>query len=70
MFEISEVVVQRSSRPEVFSPKGILKNFAKLRGKHLCYTLFFNKAADLRPLTLLKKNFAKFLRTSFFTEHL
>ena len=39
----------------------------------------FNKVADLRPATLLKKrlwrtcfpvNFVKFLRTSFLTEHL
>ena len=40
---------------------------------------FFNKVADLRPATLFKKmhwhrcfpmDFAKFLRTLFFTEHL
>ena len=24
--------------------KGVLKNFAKLTGKHLCQSLFFNKA--------------------------
>ena len=47
----------RSSRPEVFSKKGALKNFAKLTGKHLCQMSF--------PL-----NFTKFLRTSFFREHL
>ena len=54
--------------------KGILKNFAKFTGKHLCQSLFFTKVADLRPATLLKKrlwhryfpvNFAKFLKTSF-----
>ena len=42
-------------------------------------SLFFNKVAGFRPATLLKKrlwhrcfpvNFAKFLRTPFFTEHL
>ena len=69
----------RSSRPEVFCKKGILRNFEKFAGKHLCQGLFFNKVAGLRPATLLKKthchrclpvNFAKFLRTSFFTEHL
>ena len=26
----------RSSRPEVFCKKVVLKNFAKFRGKHLC----------------------------------
>ena len=42
----------RSSRPEVFCKKGVLKNFAKT-GKHLC--LFFNKIAGLSCVTLLKK---------------
>ena len=52
----------------------VLTNFTKLTEKHLCKSLFFNKVADLRPATLLKKklwhrgfpvNFAKRLRTSF-----
>ena len=68
-----------SSRPEVFCKKGILRNFTKFSGKHLCQSLFFNKIAGLRPATLLKKrpchrfflvNFAKFLITSFFIEHM
>ena len=45
----------RSSRPEVFCKKGVLRNFAKFTGKHLCQSLFFNKVAGLRPSTLLKK---------------
>ena len=32
---------ERSSRPEVFCKKGILRNFAKFTGKHLCQSLFF-----------------------------
>ena len=70
----------RSSRPEVFCRKGVLRNFAKFTGKHLSQSLFFNKVvAGLRPATLLKErlwhrcfpvNFAKFPRTPFFTEHL
>ena len=69
----------RISRPEVFCEKGVLRNFAKFTGKHLCQSLFFNKVAGLRPATLLKKrlwhrcfpvNFVKFLGTPFFTEHL
>ena len=40
----------RSSRPEVFCKKGILRNFAKFTGKHLCQSIFF---AGLRPATLL-----------------
>ena len=54
--------------------KGVLRNFSKFTGKHLCQGLFFNTVAGLRPATLLKMrlcyrcfpvNFAKFLRTSF-----
>ena len=60
--------------PEVFYKKGVLRNFTKFTGKHLCQSLSFNKVADLRPATLLKKrlwhrcfpvNFVKFLRTPF-----
>ena len=55
--------------PEVFCKKGVLRNLPKFTGKHL----------SQRPATLFKKrlwhrcfpvNFAKFLRTPFFTEHL
>ena len=65
----------RNSCLEVFCKKGLLKNFAKFTGKHLCQNLFFNKVADLRPATLFKKrfwhrcfpvNFAKFLRNTNF----
>ena len=31
--------------PEVFYKKGVLKNFTKFTGKHLCQSLFFNKVA-------------------------
>ena len=64
----------RSSHSKTFYKKGVLKNFAKFTGKHLCQILVFNKVADLRPATLLKKrlwlrcfpvNFARFLRTLF-----
>ena len=41
----------RNSRPEVFRKKGVLKNFAKFTRKYLCQSLFFNKAAGLRPQT-------------------
>ena len=46
--------ITRSSCPEVFCKKGVLKNFIKFRGKHRCFPV----------------NFVKFLRTSFFIEHL
>ena len=33
----------RSSRPEVFCKKGVLRNLTKFTEKHLCQSLFFNK---------------------------
>ena len=33
----------RSSRPELFCKKSVLRNFAKSTGKHLCQSLLFNK---------------------------
>ena len=61
----NDIRIIKSSRPEVFCKKGVLKNFARFTGKPLC----------LKPATLLKKrlwhrffpvNFAKFLRTYFY----
>ena len=63
----------------MFCKKGVLRNFIRFTGKHLCRSLFFDKVAGLRPATLLKKrlwhrrfpeNFAKFLRTCTFIVHL
>ena len=65
-----EFSISRSSRLQTFFKTGVLKNFAKFTGKHLCQN---------QPATLLKNrlwhscfpvNFAKFLRTPFFTEQL
>ena len=44
----------RSSHQRCSVKKGVLRNFAKFAGKHLCQCLFFNKVAG----------------TAFFTEHL
>ena len=38
-----EGIPKRRSRPEVCCKKVVLRNFAKLTGKHLCQSLFFNK---------------------------
>ena len=68
------LILYRCSRSEVFFKKIVLKNFAKFTRKHFCQSLFFNKDAALRPVTLLKErlwyrrfsvNFVKFLRTFF-----
>ena len=37
--------MNRNSRPDVFCEKGVLRNFAKFTGKHLCPNLIFNKVA-------------------------
>ena len=67
-------LIYRSSWQRCSVRKGVLINFAKFTGKHLCQSLFFNKVAGLRSATLLKKrlwhryfpmNFVKFLKTSF-----
>ena len=41
----------RSSRRDVSGKKGVLRNFAKFTGKHLCYSLIFNKVAGLKALS-------------------
>ena len=57
--------------PELFCKIGVLRNFAKLTGKHLCHRLFFNKlqSANLLKTSLWHRcfpvNFAKVLRTPF-----
>ena len=74
-----ENIAYRNSPPDVLCKKGVLRNFAKFKGKHLSQSLLFNKVTVLRSATLFKKrlwhrcfsvNFVKFLRTPFFTEHL
>ena len=51
----------RSSRPEVFCKKGLLKNLTKFTGKHFCWSIFliklqaFKLNVNNRPTILLKK---------------
>ena len=79
MWNIWACSKHKSSRPEVFCKKGVVRNFTKFTAKHLYQSLFFNKVAGLRPVTLLKNRlwhrcfpeiFAKFLRAPFLTEQL
>ena len=58
-----ESINWRSRRSEVFCKKGVLRNFAKFTGKHLCFTgkhlcqsLFFNKVAGCVSLPKLNRN--------------
>ena len=45
----------RSSCPELFYEKGVLKIFGKF-GKHLCWSLFLNKVSGWRLPNLSKKD--------------
>ena len=64
--------------PEVFYKKGVLKNFAKLTGKHLCQILFLNKVAGaasnfIKKETLVQAfscEFCEIFNNTLFTEHL
>ena len=68
----------RSSHQRCSVRKGVLRNFAKFIGRHLCQHFFFNKTADPRPATVLKKDsgtvfsceLSEISNDTFFTEHL
>ena len=61
----------RSSHPEMFCKKGILKNSAKFKGKHLYQSLFFNKVAGHRPqaCSFIKKETLTQVFSCEFCEH-
>ena len=69
---------KRSSHWRCSVRKGVLRNFAKFTGKHLCESLFLNKVAGLRPATLLKETlaqvffykFCEISKNTFFRAHL
>ena len=45
--------------------KGVFKNFPKLSGKHLCWSLFLSKVAGIRPETSTQVFFCEFLHNNF-----
>ena len=55
----------RSSRRRCSLKKGVLRNFAKFTGKHLCQRLFFNREKKRLWHRCFPVNFVKFLRTTF-----
>ena len=78
---VSQIVMTLfSGQPtELLYKKGVLKILAKIRGKHLRQSVFFNKVAGLRPATLLKKRLrhrvflcecSEIFKNTFFTEYL
>ena len=54
----------------MFFKKGVLKNFSNFTGKHLCWSLLFNKVAFLRPGVFQQGRFpvkfVKFGKNTFF----
>ena len=63
----STISMVRSSRLEVFCKKGVLRNFAKFTGKHLCQSPFIKKEALVQVFSC---EFCEILRTRFFKKHL
>ena len=69
----------RSSRSQMFFKIGVLENCAIFTRKHLCWSLFLIKFSKKFIKNFIKKrlqhrcfpaNIAKFLRTTFFIQHL
>ena len=66
----SYITGSRSSHPRYSIRKGVLKNFAKLTGKHLCQSLFFNKVKKETLSQVFSCEFCEISKNTFFTEHL
>ena len=47
--------------------KGVLRNFAKFTGKHLCQSLFFNRVTLTQ---MFSREFCEISKNTFFIEHL
>ena len=60
-FIIRKVELQKQP-PEVFREKDVLKNFPKLTGKHLCWSLFFNNGT---PTQVFFYEFCEVFRAHF-----
>ena len=54
----------------VLLKKGVLRNFTKFTGKHLCQSLFLNKFAVLKPAHFIKKETIAQVFSSEFCEPL
>ena len=48
-------IIDRGSHWRRSARQGVLRNFAKLTGKHLCQSLLFNKVAGLKACNFIKK---------------
>ena len=68
------MVRNRSSHRRCSVGEGVLRNFAKFLGKHLCQSFFFEKVAGLRKKETLTRvfscEFCEIFKNTFFTEHI
>ena len=61
----------KSSHRRCSVRKGVLGNFAKFTGKHMCQNLYFNKVAGLRQALaqVFSCEFCEISKNTFLTEH-
>ena len=52
---IISTTISRSSHPEVFCEKGVLINFTKLTGKHLCQRIKYNSSMEIETVPFKTK---------------
>ena len=67
-----KIKIYQQQPQKVFFKKGVLRNFAKLTGKRLCQSLFFNKVAGRRnscELCEISKNTSERLLLSAHSLH-
>ena len=60
----------RSSRPNVFCKKGVLRYFTKFTGKHLSQSLFCNFIKKETLAQVFSSEFCEISKNTFFIEHL
>ena len=63
---ISKICQTEKQPPELFIIKGVLRNVAKLTGKHLCQSLFFNKETLAQ---VFSREFCEISKYTFFKQH-
>ena len=65
------MVNDNDSRSQIFFKIRALKNFTKFKGKQLCQSVFFYKAADLKKSTMkTPEQFVITIKTSERRQHL
>ena len=63
-------ILDRISHQKCSVREGVLRNFAKITGKQLYQSLFFDKVAGPRPAQVFSCEVCKIFKNTFFTEHL